>query len=144
MNIIRSIILVVIVLLGAVAPMSGKNQLIFQTGDCDEGGTWWSVSEWDGGQLIQLWGLDCSGKYYYKVVPSQWNIVAADPTGSATPLITGDCDAGMVWKAVLVYDNNRRVVNAGGQFCDGVYWTTAFDYSTGDGWGDAPPVPGVR
>lgn len=143
MKTIGFILGIMLLALGMAAQASAKPQLIFQTGECDDGATWWSVSEWDNGQLVQLWGKDCNGNYSHKPVSGLWDRVLYDPTLGHAPVLTGECEA-TTWRAVLIYDAGKRVVGAGGRFCDETFWATSFDYATGTGWEDAPPVPGVQ
>lgn len=102
----------------------------FESGECDNGNRWWSVSEFNRGLLMQVSGIDCDGISYVRY-PERKN-VAVDPTAGATPTFTGDG-----WHASIRYDALRRVVWAGGKDMAGNYWvTTAITYDDSGTGGD--------
>jgi len=92
----------------------------FDSGTCDNGKSWASVSCYIAGRLVWIEGVDCDGKSYRRwdcnVVP-----VSSDPTLGLIPTHSGECEAGM-WRAVIVRDGSGYPFSAAGVGCDGAFY----------------------
>jgi hypothetical protein len=103
----------------------------FDTGKCENGNTWWSVSSYSDGELYQVTGLDCDGRNYRRYLTAIHH-VPTDPTGGETPTFTGPG-----WYALVRYDAFHRVIWEGGKASDNSFWEAGFTYDD-----DNNPTPG--
>lgn len=113
--------LVSLLLLIPVCMHAAKSEYRFSDGECTNGtSSWWQVSEYNSGRLIQVWGVDCAGHYYWKSALTR--IVAADPTAGETATYTGSGDNGTPWFSVEHRNAEHELVWAGGRDAEGRYW----------------------
>src|SRR3954464_10570203 len=81
---------------------AGTRNYKFDSGSCDNGNTWWSVSTYLDGVLTEVNGTDCSGKHYTRY-PHRI-IVSSDPLDGETPTFTDLASNGQAWYAPARYD----------------------------------------
>jgi hypothetical protein len=123
---IRSFIPALGLLALTAAASAGFLTYKFDSGTCDNGAAWWSVSTYIEGKLIEVDGVGCDGKPYHRY-PKRV-VVSADPLDGATPLFTGTASNGAAWYAQPRYDELGRVVWQGGRDEEGAYWITEIGY----------------
>ncbi len=99
----------------------------FDSGDCDNGKTWWSVSTYRDGVLTEVDGVDCSGKHYTRY-PHRI-VVSSDPLDGQPPTFTDVASNGNIWYALVRYDADHRVIWQGGKDGNGEYWITDITYN---------------
>jgi hypothetical protein len=101
---------------------AGTYNYKFDTGSCDNGNAWWSVSTYLDGILTEVDGVGCDGRHYSRYPHRR--VVTADPLEGAEPTFTDAASNGNTWYALVRYDADHRVIWEGGKDGNGEYWVT--------------------
>lgn len=113
-------IVIALLLLAPALAFAAKEEYRLKDGDCEKGGTtWWVVSRYLNGRLIDMWGHDCNGNDWYK---TNFRIVSTDPTIGEPITDTGVGDNGQPWYASAHLTAEGEITWAGGRDADGNYW----------------------
>lgn len=93
-------------------------EVYFHSGNCANGGIWWSVSTYMEGTLVEVTGVDCFGNFYRKTGGST---LSAPPVGILGDWDSGVCSATASWTGRIIYDANHAAIGALGTSCSGSY-----------------------
>lgn len=124
----KSIPLVLLALMiCAGALYAARQEHRYESGSCDNGLVWWSVTTYVNGQACDITGVNCDGVRYSRDL--HCTIVGADPTaGVHTESGTGP--GGKVWYARTRYDDRSRLVWIGGRNLDGSFYETSISHDS--------------
>ncbi len=117
-----------------------RTEWVFNQGGCLGGGSWWSVSKYNEGVLVEAWGLSCDGFEWHK---SYCNFRRLDqnPLAGLTPNQSGTGDAGP-WEAYMTFAANGIPSEVVGRDATGAYWRA--DMCEAPPRSKSAPSPGMR
>lgn len=94
--------------LNSTSASAGTVQYKFDSGICDNGKTWASVTCYIAGVFVWADGIDCDGNRYHRLGPCfeyHYRELSEDPTIGLTPTHTGETSVGS-WRSVIVRDGS--------------------------------------
>ena len=114
-----------IILLVFCSAAIARQEDVYASGPCEDGGTWWHVTRTINGRACQVWGVDCTGILYSRDLNCM--NVSADPTGGIYTH-TGVGDNGVNWYMRIIRNADRRITWIGGRDQNGIFYETEIMY----------------
>lgn len=112
-------------ILTSTSPAAGIVQYRFDSGTCENGKTWASVTSYIAGVFVWADGIDCEGTRYHRREPCyEYSVkeLSEDPTAGLTPTHTGETSVGP-WRSVIVRDQSGIPLSVVGVGDSGNYYT---------------------
>ena len=110
------------VLVAAAASAHAATEFKYDTGPCKGGGSWYSVTQYDNGRPVRMWGRGCNNLFYEHDICYPYNILPIDPV-SGNPTHQGFCADGLAgWYSEIIYSSDYTPIAIRGRNCEGQFY----------------------